>query len=100
MRGALPWLLATLGGALVVVGLAVALTSGATPGTVYTGSYSPFEAEDLGAYQSRLTLTFDGTVHWTPGQLVGGGLLVLGLLVLTALAGWLVGLRSARRRTG
>jgi hypothetical protein len=100
MRRALPWVLAGIGGGLVVSGLAVALGPGAAPRTVYTGSYSPLEDEDLGAYQSALTLTFDGTVHWTHGQLVGGGLLVLGLLVLTALAGWLVGLRSARRRTG
>lgn len=37
------------------------------------------------------------SVLWTGGHLVGAGLLVLGLLVLVALAGWLLGRRAGRR---
>jgi hypothetical protein len=95
-----PWLLAGLGGTLVVAGLAVVLTSGAAPVEVLTGSYRPLEAADLDEYRSVLTLTYDGTVQWTGGQLVGGALVVLGLLVLTGLAGWSAGIRAGRRRPG
>jgi len=97
---ALPWLVAGIGGALVVVGPALLLASGAEPVTAPLGGYAPLETEGLGAYRSTLTLTYvdPGTVRTTVGQLVGGGVLVLGLLVLTAVACWAVGVRSAVRR--
>jgi hypothetical protein len=100
MSRLLPWLLAGLGGALVVAGAAVVLGSAADPVTVYTGGYAPLEAAGPAAYRSELSLTFDGAVRSSVGQLVGAGIVVLGLLVLTGLAGWLAGVRSARRRAG
>ena len=99
MSPALPRVVAGLGAVLVLVGLAVALTSGRDPVTTYTGSYSPLEADDVDAYQSVLTLTYDATIRWTVGQLVGAGLLVAGLLLLTAVGGWVAGRRTARRRS-
>ena len=100
MSRALPWLLAGLGGALVVAGVLVVLGSAADPVTVYTGGYAPLDPADPGPYRSELTLAFDGAGRSPVGPHVGGGLVVLGLLVLSALAGWFAGLRAARRRPG
>jgi hypothetical protein len=96
---AAPALLTTLGGLLLVAGIAVfwrTNTRGAG-WTEYTGSYAPLEPGT--AYESRLTLSFgDGwTVLWTGGHLAGAGLAVLGLLLLTGTAGWWLGRRSAGR---
>jgi len=41
----------------------------------------------------------DGTVLWTRGHLAGAALVVLGLLVLAALAGWWFGRRQGRPPT-
>lgn len=95
MRRALPALLGALGALLVVVGVAVFWrTNTAGPVTTYGGSYEPLDR----AYRSELTLSFDDrwTVLWTGGHLVGALLLVLGLLVLAATGGWLLGRRSRR----
>ena len=46
---ALPWLVAGIGGALVVVGLALLLASGAEPVTAPLGGYATLETEGLGA---------------------------------------------------
>ena len=94
MRRGLPWAAAGLGIALALSGLALVLTSDAEPVTVYTGSYSPLDAETLDEYRSVLELTYDGTVSWTVAQLVGAGLLVVGLLLLSAVGGWVAGRRS------
>jgi glyoxylase-like metal-dependent hydrolase (beta-lactamase superfamily II) len=100
MNRAAPALLATLGGLLVVVGVAVFWRTNTRDAgwTAYTGSYAPLVPADS-AYESRLTLSFDGgwTVLWTGGHLAGAGLVVLGLLLLTGIAGWWLGRRSAGR---
>jgi len=95
VRRALPWLLAGAGAALVLAGVAVFWRANLLPSgwTAYTSSYQP-----LSAYQSTLTLSFEGgTVLWTGQHLLGAGLVVLGLLVMAATGGWLLGRRSGRR---
>ena len=88
MRRGLPQAVAGLGIALALVGLVVLLTSGTEPVTVYTGSYSALDAETRDEYRNVLELSLDGTVSWTVEQLVGAGLLGIGLLVLSAVGGW------------
>lgn len=101
MRRALPALLIALGTVLVGAGVGVFWRTNTGPGgttTVYDGSYAPLEPD--GPYQSRLTLTFDErwTVLWTGGHLAGALLAVVGLLLLAATGGWLLGRRSRRGR--
>lgn len=97
MRRAAPAVLTTLGGLLVVAGTAVFWRTNTRDATwtAYTGSYAPLVPADE-AYESRLTLSLDGgwTVLWTSGHLVGAVLAVLGLLLLTGVAGWWLGRRS------
>ena len=99
MRRALPALLGLLGGVLVGAGGAVFWLANTRQWTVHDGSYAPLEPGS--AYESRLTLSFDrpGTVLWTGGHLVGALLVVAGLLVLAATAGWWLGRRGTRRGT-
>ncbi|SOE03277.1 hypothetical protein [Blastococcus haudaquaticus] len=98
MRRALPALLAALGGVLVGSGITVFWLANTWRWTAYDGSYAP--AEPGSAYESRLTLGFDGpwTVLWTGGHLAGALLVVAGLLVLAATGGWWLGRRGGLRR--
>ncbi|NYJ07888.1 hypothetical protein [Petropleomorpha daqingensis] len=94
MRRALPWLLAGAGVALLVAGVAVFWLANLRPTgwTAYTADVP------LRAYQSSLTLSFEGgTVLWTGQHLLGAGLAVLGLLLLAGTGGWLLGRRAGRR---
>jgi len=98
-----PGAFALLGSALLVAGVTVFNVVDHGPAdsgwTAYTGSYAPLEEAPRRyvdqAYTSELTLTLDGVLPWTTGHLVGAGLVVLGLLVLTALGGWWFGSRRA-----
>lgn len=101
MRRAGPLVVAGAGTALVLVGVVVFTFANSGPfgGTRHTGSYAPLEP-GADAYESELSLTFDGSVLWTWGQAAGAGLVVLGLLVLAALAGWWLGRRGGRARPG
>jgi hypothetical protein len=94
VRRALPWLLAGAGVVLVVAGVALFWLANTLPRgwTAYTSAEEP-----LRAYQSSLTVSFEGgTVLWTGQHLLGAGLAVLGLLLLAATGGWLLGRRSGR----
>ncbi|RBY85699.1 hypothetical protein [Blastococcus sp. TF02A-30] len=96
MRRTVPWLVALVGAALLVAGVVVFAVAGHPPErTFFSGSYEPL-AELDSAYRSSLTLGFDSAVLWSRGQLVGAGLAMVGLLVLTGLAGWLLGRRTRR----
>ena len=95
MRRALPWLLAGAGAALVVAGVALFWLANLRPTgwTAYTSAEEP-----LRAYQSSLTLSFEGGgVLWTGQHLLGAGLAVLGLLLVAGSGGWLLGRRAGRR---
>ncbi|MGY1804047.1 hypothetical protein ACI78T_12300 [Blastococcus sp. SYSU D00922] len=96
MRRALPALLGALGALLVAAGVAVFWRANTVGWVEYGGSYAPLEPGS--AYESELTLSFDRpwTVLWTGGHLAGALLLVVGLLVLAATGGWLLGRRSRR----
>lgn len=100
MRRPLPWAVALLGLALVVGGVAL-YVAGDQPVDLGWSSATPAPAPP-DAYQSRLELTFSGgaEVLWTQPSTIGAGLALLGLLVLAALAGWAVGVRSSRHRPG
>ena len=101
MRRALPWIVGAVGGALVVAGAVVFVLANkaGVPDFGWT-AYAPLEPEVAPAYSSDLVLSFDGwTVLWTAGHLLGVLLAGLGLLLLTGLAGWLLGRRSGRRAT-
>jgi hypothetical protein len=102
MRRAVPWLVVGLGAVLIAAGAAVfaAANRGAADfGAADFGwsSYAPLEQTER-AYRSAITYTFsDGTtVLWTGQHLLGAGLIVLGLLVLTGVGGWLLGRRMGR----
>ena len=97
MRRALPWVVAAMGLALLVTGVALYATGDrARPSAMGWFAYEPLPLEV--AYESRLSLTYDdGDVLWAHEQLVGAVVAVLGLLALTAVGGWAVGRRTARR---
>ena len=84
MRRALPTLLGLLGGVLVGAGVAVFWLANTRQWTVPDGSYAPLEP---------------GSVLWTGGHLVGAPLVVAGLLVLAATAGWWLGRRGTHGGT-
>jgi heme/copper-type cytochrome/quinol oxidase subunit 1 len=95
VKRAVPWLLVGIGAALAVAGVLVFAAANRGPVDFGWSSYVPLQ-ETQTAYLSAVTFS-DGTVLWTGQHLLGAGLLVLGLLVLTGAAGWLLG-RSAGRR--
>jgi heme/copper-type cytochrome/quinol oxidase subunit 1 len=100
VRRLLPWTVAAVGIAFAVAGVLVfaagnrVLVGGADFGWT---SYAPLQPGDPAPDR---TLTFgDGwTVLWTGRHVVGAGLLVLGLLTLSALGGWLLGSRRGPSR--
>jgi heme/copper-type cytochrome/quinol oxidase subunit 1 len=99
MRRALPWGTSVAGLVLVVAGLVVFVVANRAPvGDFGWASYAPLEAGEPGPYTSALTLSFDDgwTVLATGRHLLAAGLVVAGLLVLSALGGWLLGRRSGR----
>jgi heme/copper-type cytochrome/quinol oxidase subunit 1 len=93
-RGPLPAFSAALGLVLVVAGVVVFAAAGRSPADFGWTSYAPLEP---GPYRSGLALSFDDgwTVLWTGGHLLGATLVVLGLLVLAAVGGWLLGRSTA-----
>ena len=105
MRRVPPGAFGLLGFGLLVAGVTVVNVADRGPADsgwmAYTGSYAPLEeaprryVETDEAYTSELTVSLDGVLPWTTGHLVGAGLVVLGLLVLTALGGWWFGSRRA-----
>ena len=92
MSRAAPWLVVGLGGVLAAAGVAVFWTTDLAPaaGAGWT-AYAPLRPGDPAPSGAGWA------VLWTRGHLVGAALLVLGLLVLAAAGGWLLGRRSARR---
>ena len=99
MRRVLPWAVAAIGIALAAAGVALFAAANRSP---FSGadrgwsSYAPLEPGEPAPYQSELTFGSEWSVVWTGGHLVGAGVLVLGLLVLSALGGWALGLRRGR----
>jgi hypothetical protein len=96
MRRAVPWVTGVLAVALLVAGaVTFAATEPATPGDVGWSADEPLPPGRPVPYTSTLVLSFDdSTVMWSDGGLVGAGLVVGGLLLLAALAGWAVGRRA------
>ena len=95
MRRAFPWLVAGLGVVLAVAGALVFAAANRGPADFGWSAYTPLQ-EAPTAYLSPVTFS-DGSVLWTREHLLGAGLLVLGLLVLTAALAWLLGRRAGRR---
>jgi len=97
MRRALPWLVGSLGVVLVEAGIAVFAAANRQPTDFGWSAYAPLQPT-----QTTLdTYTYaDGAiVLWTGEHLLGAGLLVLGVLVLTGVGAWLLGHRAGRRAT-
>jgi heme/copper-type cytochrome/quinol oxidase subunit 1 len=97
VRRAVPWLVAGLGAGLVVAGVLVFAAANRGAADFGWSSYSPLQ-ETQTAYLSAVTFS-DGTVLWTGQHLWGAALAVLGLLLLTSVAAWLLGRRAGRRET-
>jgi hypothetical protein len=100
MRRAAPWPVAGLGVVLVAAGVAVFAAANRGAADFGWSSYAPLEQTDS-AYRTAITYSFSGgtTVLWTGQHLLGAGLVVLGLVVLTGVGGWLLGRRAGRRAT-
>ena len=98
MRRAVPWLIAALGAALVVAGVVVFAAANRAPLDFGWSSYGPL-THHMAGYRGAVTFADGVEVLWTAEHLLGAGLLVLGLLVLTGVGGWLLGRRSGRRAT-
>ena len=99
MSRGLPWAVVALALALVVGGV-VLFVAGNQPADVGWTTLGPGPGSS-DAYRSQLQLTFDEApgVFWTRTSALGAGTALLGLLVLTGMAGWGAGRRSARTRT-
>ena len=100
MRRAVPGILAFLGLALVMTGIAVFAAANRAPaGDLGWTSYAPLEPQVPGPFDaSTYAYTPDWAVLWTAGHLAGAGLAVLGLLVLVGAGGWSLGRRSGSAR--
>jgi hypothetical protein len=87
----LPVLLAALGWALVAVGITVFWWANqpGEPMDFAWSAYTPLPPRE----SVPVFLAGGGTVLWTPRHLLGAGLVVVGLLLLAALAGWWFGRR-------
>lgn len=98
MRRAGPVVVGGAGAVLAILGVVVfALANSASTAGLGWTAYAPLAPAD--AHTSELTVTFsDGSVLWTRQHAVGAGLVVLGLLLLAALAGWWLGRRTGRAR--
>jgi heme/copper-type cytochrome/quinol oxidase subunit 1 len=97
VRRAIPWLVAGIGAALAVAGVLVFAVANRGPADFGWSSYAPLQ-ETQSAYVSAVTFS-EGSVLWTGQHLLGAGLLVVGLLVLTGALAWLLGRRAGRRET-
>jgi len=97
MRRAVPWLVGGLGAALVVAGVLVFAAANRGPADFGWAAYAPLQ-ETQTSYVNGVVFS-EGSVLWTRQHLLGAGLLVLGLLVLTAILAWLLGRRAGRRTT-
>jgi heme/copper-type cytochrome/quinol oxidase subunit 1 len=87
------------GALLVVAGVLVFATANRAQADFGWSAYTPLQ-ESPGAYLRAVDYTFsDGAVLWTRQHLLGAGLVLLGLLVLTAAVAWLLGRRAGRRGT-
>jgi hypothetical protein len=97
MSRGLPWAVGVLGIVLVVGGVGL-FAVGNQPADFGWTAYQPLPD----AYNSQLQLTFDDgpAVLWTRTSAVGAGIALFGLLVLAALAGWVVGRRSSGDSVG
>jgi heme/copper-type cytochrome/quinol oxidase subunit 1 len=95
VRRAIPWLVTGCGVVLVVAGVLVFAAANRGPVEFGWASYAPLQ-ETQSAYLNAVTYS-DGTVLWTGQHLLGAGLVVLGLLVLTGAGAWLLGRRAGRR---
>jgi hypothetical protein len=98
VKRVLPWAVAAVGVALAVAGILVfaAANRSWAGGDFGWTSYAPLEPGQPAPYGSELTFSDQWAVLWTGGNLAGAGLLVLGLLILSGLGGWLLGLRRGR----
>jgi hypothetical protein len=99
MSRALPWALGAFALALVAGGL-VLFVAGNRPAGVGGTTLGP-DPGPPDAYRSELQLTFDEgpAVLWTQTSALGAAIALLGVLVVTGVAGWAAGLRSARNRS-
>lgn len=95
MRRAVPWLVAGVGAVLAVAGALVFAAANRGPADFGWSAYAPLR-ETRADYSNAVTFS-DGAVLWTRQHLLGAGLLVLGLLVLTGAVAWLLGRRAGRR---
>ncbi|GAB3344385.1 hypothetical protein [Modestobacter lapidis] len=92
MRRAGPWLVLGLGVVLAAAGVGVFWVTNLAPGGgAGWSAYAPLEPGDPAPPGAGWR------VLWTRGHLVGAALLVLGLLLLAAVGGWLLGRRSGGR---
>ena len=102
VRRAVLWLLALLGAGLVTAGVLVFAAANHGPAAFggpdfgWSAYMTLDQARDV--HPSAIMFSDRATVLWTGRHLLGAGLLVLGLLVLTGVGGWLLGRRSGRRR--
>jgi heme/copper-type cytochrome/quinol oxidase subunit 1 len=87
----LPVVLAALGWALLAVGITVFWSANRTAAAADVGwsAYTPLQPGE----PVPVLFFGDGTVLWTRGHVMGALLVVVGLLVLAALAGWWLGRR-------
>jgi hypothetical protein len=99
MRRRLPWLVTGAGVVLVVAGVVVLVVAHTSQSPVAFGWSAYVPPSEVGAYASEMTLrlTSRWTVFRSDSDLVGAGLVVLGVLTLTVMGGWLLGRRSGAR---
>jgi hypothetical protein len=97
VRRVVPGIVAALAVVLVLTGIAVFAAANSGPADAGRTGYAPLEPGTPGPFDTTTYVSApDRAVLWTAGHVLGAGIVVVGVLLLAAVGGWLLGRRAGR----